>query len=45
MDSSKVSFDVIESGLSAAAPSLALIEIADLELALVGGGIGDVVPA
>jgi hypothetical protein len=46
MDFTKPSFSAIESiSTTNDIPSLALYEISDLELALIGGGIGDVVPA
>jgi hypothetical protein len=46
MDFTKFSSKAAESGSTTNdIPSLALYEMSDLELALVGGGIGDVVPA
>jgi hypothetical protein len=46
MDFTKLSFSVSEPiSTTHDIPPLALYEISDLELALIGGGIGDVVPA
>jgi hypothetical protein len=46
MDFTKLSFQAIElASTTNDIPALPLYEISDLELALIGGGIGDVVPA